>query len=90
MTYAKGLALFEYELVKVESGQYDESTIYVYHWTLMDKTVLPIATRKVGEVYTLTLEPFDAHTELVNECQTNTLDAEDVELDHTLYYDIAR
>lgn len=88
MTYSRGLALYEYEVQQVIEGQYTEKKIYVYHWVLMDKHLLPIVQRPIGEVCDLVLEPFEDHPQLQRDCQSNTLEGEDIELNHTLYLDI--
>lgn len=88
MTYSRGLALYEYDVLEVVEGEYAQSKVYVYHWVLMDKKILPMAARPTGQVYELLLEPFETHPQLQSECQSNTLEGEDIETDYTLYMDV--
>ena len=87
ITYAKALALFAYEVQDVVSGSYDKKLLYVFHWTMMDKEVLPIATRDLNKTYKLVLEPFDMHAELSSDCQSNTLPDENIE-QFPMFYDV--
>ncbi len=88
LPYPRALSLFAYEVRQVLAGEHRKRLLYVYHWTMMDNQILPIATREIGREYRLTLEPFANQEQLESECQSNTLPDEDVDIYHTLYHDI--
>lgn len=83
--YFRALALFEYEVEKLHSGKYEHPKVYVFTWTVMHKTLLPVASRPLLEEYELYLEPFDAHPELESELQLDTLDRT---YDRPVYYQV--
>lgn len=82
--YTRALALFEYQVDEVLSGNFKDNRVYVYEWTVMQNKLLPMATRPIGESFKMVLEPFDLHPQLESELQRDTL-GEDIE---RVYYDI--
>lgn len=83
--YFRALALFEYKVEKVLSGTYEKPTIFVNHWTVMQKKRLPLATRPLQEECELLLEPMEAHPELESELQQDSLEWN---YDQPVYYDV--
>ncbi len=84
-TYRRALAAYTYEIDEVVSGECDARRLQVMHWVIMDNQVLEAFPREIGTSYTLKLEPFKAHPQLISERQFNA----SVEFDLDLYYDIA-
>ncbi len=85
--YFRALALFEYKVNKVLSGNYTGQKLYVSTWTVMQKKLLPAATRALQQEYELVVEPFTAHPELEPELQSDTLDR-DFEI--PVYYEVEK
>jgi hypothetical protein len=48
-----------YEVEEVLQGRCDARRIVVYHWTMLDKKMLPFAHAPPGRLYALALEPWD-------------------------------
>jgi len=82
--YERGLTVFIYDVEEVLDGVYGKKTIYVAHWTVLDRTALPFAAVPVGSTETLYLELFDDNPQLESE---NLSD--DAVMDFTIpyYYD---
>jgi hypothetical protein len=83
--YFRALALFEYKVEKVLSGSYDKGTIFVNHWTVMQKKLLPLATRPLQAECELLLEPMEAHPELESELAIDSLEWN---YDQPVFYDV--
>lgn len=62
--YREALAVFEYEVLAVLSGDYSEPNMRVAHRVLLDGERTAAANRGTGQVYELAVEPFFAHPEL--------------------------
>ncbi len=82
--YHRALVHYLYEVREVLSGKLDADRVIVAHWAIMDDEVVEsIGQRKVGQTYTLTVEPMDEHPELSSEWTVAGLD----EIDAPMYYD---
>lgn len=84
--YFRSMALFEYKVEKVAEGAYDKPTIFVNHWTVMHKKLLPLASRALEQSYDLVLEPQETHPELEPELQADSLKWN---YDMPVYYDVS-
>jgi len=62
--YKDALASLQYEVQKVEKGEYKDKKILVVHQVMKDKEHTAAAAYKVGAVHKLKLERFDTHPEL--------------------------
>ncbi len=65
--YPQALAVYEYKVVEVVSGQLPEKqeTLFIARWVVRDKQVINKVTElKVGEEIKLTIQPFDADKSL--------------------------
>ncbi len=83
--YFRALGLFEYKVDKVLAGTFADESIFVFHWTVMHRKLLPIASREVGKSYELSVEPFADHPELEPELQFDSLEWG---FDKPVYYDV--
>jgi hypothetical protein len=83
--YFRALGLFEYKVDKVLAGTFADESIFVFHWTVMHRKLLPIASREVGKSYELVVEPFADHPELEPELQFDSLEWG---FDKPVYYDV--
>jgi len=84
--YFQALAVYEYEVEKVLEGKYDDKKIRVATWAMMEKRILPIATRPIGKSYELTLELSSENRQLESQWLSDTLEQA---LDLKLYYDVS-
>ena len=84
--YFQALATYEYAVEQVIAGSYDGATIRVAHWGMMEKTILPIANRPIGEQVELQLEPMEANRQLESQWLADTLEPADL----PLFYDVSR
>jgi hypothetical protein len=82
--YTQSLAVFEYAVDRVRSGENADSTIYVVHWTILDRKPLPHNGIEPGTTAALTLEPFTANKQLESENLSDTV-VED--FDRTWWFD---
>jgi hypothetical protein len=71
--YKNALALYEYRVAKVISGKYDAKTIRVAHWVILNGETLDAAEEKPGQQADLTLEPFDANSQLASQYLSDSL-----------------
>lgn len=83
--YFRALGLCEYKVDKVLAGTFTDESIFVFHWTVMHRKLLPIADREVGKSYELLVEPFADHPELEPELQFDSLEWG---FDKPVYYDV--
>jgi len=83
--YRRCLAVYEYDVEKVVTGDYRKKKLHVAHWVILDAKVLPVNRRK-GMSYRLTLERFDDNPQLQAERRVDDID----EFDLPLYYDVGR
>jgi hypothetical protein len=67
LPYRHALVVNEYEVLDVISGSYDADEIRIAEWAIRDGKVMADARRRPGEASTLTLERYDAHSELEGE-----------------------
>ncbi len=57
--YTRSLTAAEYKVEQVLAGEWNQPTITVLHWMIMDGKRLPIADRKLGTAVELSVEPLD-------------------------------
>ena len=81
--YRRCLAESLYEIVKSHRADMREKRIIVAHWVILDAKVIK-NDRKVGRIYRLTLEPFDAHPQLESERRVSDIDG----LSLRVFYDV--
>lgn len=78
--YSRSLTAAEYRVEKVLTGTWNQPTITVLHWMIMDGRRLPIADRRPGAAVELTVEPLDQQPQLEgsrrDELADGDLDAE--------------
>ncbi len=84
-SYSRAIGLFEYKIEKVIDGEYDSDSVFVFHWTVMNRELQPIDGREKGKTYELLVEPMDMHYELEPELQFDSLDWD---YDAPVYYDV--
>jgi hypothetical protein len=87
-TYPRLLGLARYTVQRVVSGRYDETSLAVMHWAMLDAKPVPAYTaRQPGTVYELTLEPLDedTHPELVGDRRIET---PEVDLNLPVFLDV--
>ena len=82
--YSRALVVYEYEVLKVRQGAYDQPRIRVAHWGLMERRKLPLGERPVGQDYDLVVEPFKGNPQLESEWLSDELPAADL----PLFYDV--
>lgn len=82
--YRHALGANHYEIVTVLEGEPSGQALVVAQWIIRDAKVLPEARRAVGQTYRLTVERYDAHTELEGERLIQGGDLPDL----PLYYDV--
>ena len=75
----------EYQVDAVLRGAYEQKTIRVAQWGMIDLKATPLAAQKAGTMVTMVLEKFIDHDELVPELISDTLE-ENFELD--VYTDV--
>jgi hypothetical protein len=83
--YSRALVVYEYEVLKVTQGAYDQPKIRVAHWGLMERKKLPMGERPIGQDYDLVVEPFKGNPQLDSEWLSDELPAADL----PLFYDVA-
>jgi hypothetical protein len=66
-TYTQGMTAFEYEVEEVVKGKLPQKKIWVADWTMLEHAQTPVAERKLGEIYELTLVPFESQAQLKQE-----------------------
>jgi hypothetical protein len=84
LPYRNALVVNEYEIVKVEQGEYAARTMQVAQWAIRDTQVLPTARKTAGSMHRLTLERYDARPELEGERLITGSQASD----QPLYFDV--
>jgi len=62
--YTRSLTFAEYKVDEVLDGEWDQPTILVAHWMIMDAERLPIADREPGVAVELSVELMDQHPQL--------------------------
>ncbi len=82
--YARGLTVFIYDLEEVLDGEYEKETVYVAHWTVLDRMALPFTSVAVGTTQTLRLELLDENPQLESE---NLSDDSVIDFSIPYYYD---
>lgn len=76
--YRRHLSAHTYEIT---GGAMKGEKVIAYHWVILDQEKVPSFPRKVGDIYDLLLEPFEAHPQLASE----SMDApDDLKLDEYL------
>ncbi len=81
--YDRSLSFAEYKVDEVLEGKWDQPTIVVAHWMIMDAVRLPIADRKPGVKVELSVQPMEQHPQLESNRRD---DIEDLDLDAVLFY----
>jgi hypothetical protein len=71
--YREALAVYEYEVLEVLSGELGDETIRVAHWAILNGRLQPTVEHEVGEEDRLTLEPFDDNPQVENIYLSDTL-----------------
>ena len=84
--YRRALVANEYLIEEILEGRYRQRRILAAHWVIKESRVLSGAARELGEVYRMTLEPYDDRPEL--EGQRLVMDTDHFEL--PLFYDLGR
>ncbi len=76
--YREALVVSEYEVVTVQKGRLRAPRIRVAHWAILDGQRLALNDRPVGEIFSLSLQPFDANPQLGSLYlgQAGTIDAQ--------------
>lgn len=70
-TYRRALLAYTYEVEEVIDGKYDQPKVIVNHWSILDRKALSTIPRKLGQTYTLEIEPLKQHPELTSERRWN-------------------
>lgn len=83
--YSRALVVYEYEVLKVSQGTYDQPKIRVAHWGLMERKKLPMGERPIGQDYELVVEAFKANPQLESEWLSDEMPS----TDQPMYYDVA-
>lgn len=65
--YPRGLVANEYEVLEVIEGELEDTHILVAHWVILDGETLNTARREEGDLFTMTLEPYDDRPDLEGE-----------------------
>lgn len=81
--YDRSLSFAEYKVDEVLEGKWDQPTIVVAHWMIMDAVRLPIADRKPGVKVELSVQPMEQHPQLESNRRD---DIEDLDLEAELFY----
>ena len=76
--YVRALVYYAYEV--------EGENIAVAHWAILDSRPLGGLDREIGMSYDLTIEPKDAHPQLVS--QAESMDEEKIDFLMPLYYDV--
>jgi hypothetical protein len=82
--YTRSLSVYAYSVVETLEGEYNDDTLYVAHWCVLDAKQLAFKDAGLGKVYELTLEPFEENPQLESENLSDSI-VEDFAL--PLYYD---
>ena len=86
LPYRHALVVNEYEILKVVQGTAAERTIHIAQWAIRDGRELAGARKSAGATFTLTVERYDAHSELEGE----RLISDGATSGLPLYYDVGR
>jgi hypothetical protein len=81
--YTRSLTAAEYKVKQVLAGEWNQPSITVLHWMIMDGKRLPIADRKLGTVLELSAERLDEHPQLES-CRRDEITEGDIDAD--LFY----
>ncbi|MCX6874593.1 MAG: hypothetical protein NTW21_12425 [Verrucomicrobia bacterium] len=73
--YTRSLTAAEYQVEKVLAGEWNQPTITVLHWMIMDSKRLPLADRKLGTALELSVERVDQHPQL-EDCRRDELEGD--------------
>jgi hypothetical protein len=65
--YRRALVVNEYDVVDLIAGAMEDRRFLAAHWAILDGEILPHAARAVGQVYEMTLEPYEERRELEGE-----------------------
>lgn len=81
--YTRSLSIAEYKVDELLEGKWEQPTLVVAHWMIMDAVRLPIADRALGTKVQLSVQPMDQHPQL----ESNRRDEiEELDLDVVQYY----
>lgn len=86
LPYRHALVVNEYEVLDIVQGAYRERQIHIAQWAIRDSRVLADARKNAGAAYTLTVERYDAHSELEGERLLSNTESSSL----PRYYDLAR
>lgn len=81
--YTRSLTAATYKVDKVLAGKWDEPTINVYHWMIMDSKRLPLADRQTGLKVELTVEPMKEQPQLKSDRRD---EIEELDIDAQFFY----
>ena len=84
LPYRNGMVVNEYEIMDVIQGTYKEKEIRIAQWAIRDSRALPGALKNAGAAFTLTVERYDAHSELEGERLLSSSEKSSL----PLYYDV--
>jgi len=74
--YTRSLSFAEYKVDEVLEGEWEEPTIMVAHWMIMDAERLPIADREPGTEVELRVELMEQHSQLESSRRDELQDAD--------------
>lgn len=81
--YTRSLSFAQYKVDEVLEGKWEEPTIVVAHWMIMDAVRLPLADRSLGTKVELSVQPLEQHTQLESSRRD---DIEGLDLDVAQFY----
>lgn len=74
--YTRSMTAAEYKVDEVLEGEWDEPTITVLHWMIMEGKRLPMADREMGARVELEVESLDDHPQLETARRDEMIDGE--------------
>jgi hypothetical protein len=81
--YTRSLTFAEYKVDEVLEGKWDQPTIMVAHWMIMDAVRLPLADREPGAKVELSVTPMDQNPQLESMRRD---DIQEADLDAVQFY----
>jgi hypothetical protein len=85
LPYRHALVVNDYDIVGVLEGTYSEKQIRIAQWAIRDGRVMASARKAAGTRHRLTVERYDAHSELEGERLITASDA----ADRPVYYEVS-
>lgn len=74
--YTRALAVYQYDVTKVISGEFSKKTIRTAHWIVLDNLPQRIGTLPVGATVRMKVEPFEVQRQLQEENISDTIGAD--------------